>query len=205
MLEAQAGKPLRHQRLMATAAELAAEWPRMSPLRMRVIRIALVRRVDIDLDEVIIHLRPRGLAALLEDRLTAAKLRPIDNEPTLSLTHAVRLRRAGKEVRMVIDHTDLFAPVPKPDPALIKAIVNAHWFNERLVHGGASKFAELANNEKLHRSYYSQVLRLAYLAPDITAAILDGRQPPGLTATILIEHPNLPLSWQVQRAAFGFP
>jgi hypothetical protein len=42
------------------------------------------------------------------------------------------------------------------------------------------------------------------LAPDITAAILDGRQPSGLTATMLIEHPHLPLSWQEQRAAPGF-
>jgi site-specific DNA recombinase len=95
-------------------------------------------------------------------------------------------------------------PAPKPEPSLIKALVNAHRFNEKLLHGGASKFAELAKSEKLHRSYYSQVLRLAYLAPDITAAILDGRQPPGLTATMLIEHPHLPLSWQVQRAALGF-
>jgi hypothetical protein len=30
-----------------------------------------------------------------------------------------------------------------------------------------------AKNEELHRSYFSQVLRLAYLAPDITTAILD--------------------------------
>lgn len=49
---------------------------------------------------------------------------------------------------MVIDHTDPFAPPAKPDPSLIKAIVNAHRFN-------AGKFADLAKTEKLHRSYYS--------------------------------------------------
>jgi hypothetical protein len=32
----------------------------------------------------------------------------------------VQLRRAGKEVRIVIDHTGPFAPPPKPDPALIR-------------------------------------------------------------------------------------
>jgi hypothetical protein len=36
----------------------------MSPLRMRVILLALVERVDMRLDEVTIHLRPRRLAAL---------------------------------------------------------------------------------------------------------------------------------------------
>jgi len=41
------------------------------------------------------------------------------------------------------------------------------------------------------------------VTPDITTAILEGRQPPGLTATMLIEHPAVPLSWQ-QRTALGF-
>ena len=204
ILEAQAGDPMLQQSLMARAAALASEWPRMSPLRMRVILVALVQRIDICPDQVIIHLRPRRLVAFLDDRLTAAGSGPVDGEPTLSLSHPVQVRRAGKEVRMVIDHTDPFAPPAKPDPSLVKAIVNAHRFNEKLLHGGATKLADLAKTEKLHRSYYSQVLRLAYLAPDITTAILDGRQPPGLTATMLIEHPQLPLSWPEQRAALGF-
>jgi len=42
------------------------------------------------------------------------------------------------------------------------------------------------------------------LAPDITTAILEGGQPEGLTATMLIEHRRLPLSWQAQRTALGF-
>jgi len=109
----------------------------MSSLRMRVVLVALVRRVDIFPDEMIIHLRPRRLATLLDDRLTTPNSNPVDDEPTLPLTHPVQLRRAGKEVRMVIDHTDPFAPPAKPDPSLVKAIVNAHRFNEKLLHGGA--------------------------------------------------------------------
>jgi site-specific DNA recombinase len=204
ILEAQASAPLLQQHLMTRAAEFAEEWARMSPLRMRLILLALVQRVDICSDELIIHLRPCRLAALLDDRLTSASPDPVADEPTLPLTHPVQLRRAGKEVRMVIDLTDPFAPPAKPEPSLLNAIVNAHRFNDNLLHSGAGKFADLAKSEKLHRSYYSQVLRLAYLAPDITIAILDGRQPPGLTATMLIEHPHLPLSWQAQRAALGF-
>jgi site-specific DNA recombinase len=42
------------------------------------------------------------------------------------------------------------------------------------------------------------------VAPDITTAILEGRQPAGLTATMLIEHSHLPLSWPEPRAALGF-
>ncbi len=177
MLKGQVGEAMLQQNLMAHAAKLGEEWPRMSPLRMRVILLTVVRRVDIFPHEVIIHLRPRRLPALLDDCPAAANPAPVADEPTLPLAHPVQLRRAGKEVRMVIDHTDPFAPSAKPDPGLIKAIVNAHRFNENLLHDGARKFADLAKREKLNRSYYSQILRLAYLAPDITTAILEGRQP----------------------------
>ena len=105
---------------------------------------------------------------------------------------------------MIIGPSDPSAPPPKPDPSLVKAIIKAHRFNDRLLSGSVAKFADLANSEKLHRSYYSQILRLAYLAPDITAAILDRHQPSGLTATKLIENPGLPLSWSEQRTALGF-
>ena len=105
---------------------------------------------------------------------------------------------------MIIDPSDPSAPPPKPDPSLVNVIVKAHRFNDRLLSGSVAKFADLANSENLHRSYHSQILRLAYLAPDITAAILDGHQPSGLTATKLIENPGLPLSWSKQRTALGF-
>ncbi len=204
ILEVQIADPLLQQSLVAQTAELAKEWARISPLRMRVILLALVQRVDMRPDEVIIHLRPRRLAALLDDRLTTANSVPLNDEPTLSLSQPVRLRRAGKEVRMVIDHTDPFAPPQKSDRRLIKAIGRAHRFHDMLVKHKAGKFADLATGERLHRSYFSQVLHLAYLAPDITAAILDGRQPEGLTATMLVEWSSLPLNWGEQRTALGF-
>jgi site-specific DNA recombinase len=204
IIEAQASEPQLKQSLMARASAFAEEWGRMSPLRMRVILLALVQGIDMRPDVVIVHLRPRRLVALLDDRLTTVNSVPLDDEPTLSLSHPVRLRRAGKEVRMVIDHTDPFAPPQKPDRRLIKAIGRAHRFHDMLVKHNAGKFADLAKDERLHRSYFSQLLRLAYLAPDITAAILDGRQPEGLTATVLVERSGLPLNWQEQRTALGF-
>ena len=47
--------------------------------------------------------------------------------------------------------------------------------------------------------YVSQVLPLAFLAPDIVAMILDGRHPPDLTAERLIKHTKLPVDWAQQR------
>jgi hypothetical protein len=64
--------------------------------------------------------------------------------------------------------------------------------------------AALAQREGVSRSYFTRLVRLSYLAPDITQAILDGRQPRDLTAEKLLEHSRLPLAWHDQRATLGF-
>ena len=54
-------------------------------------------------------------------------------------------------------------------------------------------------------SEISRLLPLAFLAPDIVEAIMAGRQPPELTARHLKRFDNLPLDWDHQRKALGFP
>ena len=53
--------------------------------------------------------------------------------------------------------------------------------------------------EGVSRSYFTRLVRLSYLAPDIIQAILDGRQPRDLTADKLLAHSRLPLTWHEQR------
>ena len=48
------------------------------------------------------------------------------------------------------------------------------------------------------------LLNLTRPAPDITQAILDGRQPRDLTPEKLVEHSRLPLAWHDQRIVLGF-
>ena len=62
----------------------------------------------------------------------------------------------------------------------------------------------MAPREGVSRSYFTRVAGLGYLAPDITQAILDGRQPPDLTAEKLLEHSRLPLAWHDQGTVHGF-
>lgn len=52
--------------------------------------------------------------------------------------------------------------------------------------------------------YFCSLLRLAYLAPDITTAILDGRQPAILDRQFLARINHLPIDWQGQRDMLGF-
>jgi site-specific DNA recombinase len=92
----------------------------------------------------------------------------------------------------------------KPDGRLIKLLVRARRFNATLVHSDGVPFAVLAKNEGVSPSYFTRVVRLSYLAPDITQAVLDGHQPRDLTAEKLIEHSRLPLAWHDQRTVLGF-
>ena len=65
-------------------------------------------------------------------------------------------------------------------------------------------FAALAKREGVSPSYFTRLVRLSYLAPDITRAILDGRQPRGLTADKLLVRSRLPLAWHDQQTVLGF-
>jgi len=48
------------------------------------------------------------------------------------------------------------------------------------------------------------MVRLTWLAPDIAKAILEGRQPPELTARKLMLDTRLPLDWNEQKVKLGF-
>ena len=52
--------------------------------------------------------------------------------------------------------------------------------------------------------YFTQLVRLGGLAPDIVTAILEGRHPAGLTRTRLARTKAMPLDWNEQRRMFGF-
>ena len=52
--------------------------------------------------------------------------------------------------------------------------------------------------------YHRKRVRLAFLAPDIQAAILEGRHPAGMILDRLLAA-NIPLAWSDQRKELGFP
>ena len=69
---------------------------------------------------------------------------------------------------------------------------------------GAAGGREPPSPARDRRKRTPRLLRLSFLAPDITQAILEGRQPPDLTADKLLAHSRLPLVWHEQRTVLGF-
>ena len=189
------------QRLTARAAEIAKRWPELPLARKRAVFAILIERIEVRVDQIDIRLRPPRLGALLDGAATPSQ--GVKDEETEILSVPVRLRRAGREIRMVIDGTDPFAAA-KPDARLIRLLLRARRFNATLVGSDDVPFTALAEREGVSLSYFTRLVRLSYLAPDITQAILDGRQPPDLTAEKLLEHSRLPLAWHDQRTALGF-
>src|SRR3984893_10352898 len=162
----------------------------------------LIRQIAVRPERVDLQILAARLAAVLGIAPAITGSADQEDANILTLSVAAQLRRRGKEMTMRIERSDTFPA--RPNPSLIKLIVRAHLFKARLLQSAGGKFADLARREKLNRSYYSRVVRLTYLAPDITRAILEGRQPPGLTAATLLEHSGLPLAWPEQRKALGF-
>jgi site-specific DNA recombinase len=193
--------PPAQRRLVARAADVGNSWPELSATRQRACITALIERINIGTDQIDIHLRPGRLGVLLDVIATPLPSTADDESQVLSVP--VRLHRCGREIKMLIDRADPFAAA-KPDARLIKLLIRAHRFNAALVHGDGVPFAALAKREGVSPSYFTRLVRLSYLAPDITQAILDGCQPRELTADKLLAHSRLPLAWQDQRTLLGF-
>src|SRR5262245_15062846 len=87
------------------------------------------------------------------------------------------------------------------DQALILALARARSWMRSLRQGEFVDTNEIAQRFGLGDAHVRRLLRLAYLAPDIVEAIIEGRQPRTLTVKRLLR--GIPLSWADQRATFG--
>ena len=63
---------------------------------------------------------------------------------------------------------------------------------------------EIADMVGVGRSYFSRVVRLGFLSPEIVKSILAGDQPYDLSAKRLSLGIELPLDWNSQSSMFGF-
>jgi site-specific DNA recombinase len=192
--------PSAQRRLIARAEEIGKSWPELPATRQRTLLTALIKRIDVGANRIDMHLRPTRLGALLDIAATPLSS-ATDSAQILSVP--IELRHSGREIKMLIDGADPFATA-KPDARLIKPLIRARRFNDTLIDSDGVPFAALVKREGVSPSYFTRLVRLSYLAPDITQAILDGRQPRDLTADKLLAHSRLPFTWREQRRMLGF-
>jgi hypothetical protein len=84
---------------------------------------------------------------------------------------------------------------------LVQSVVRAHAWTQSLRDGTYQSVENLAEANSLHPKVVRQALRLAFLSPDVTSGILEGRHPPALS---LAQIPKLlPLPWSEHRRLLG--
>jgi len=193
--------PSVQRRLIARAEEIGKSWSELSATRQRALLTVLIEGIDVGVNRIDIHFRPTRLGMLLDIAAATPLSSTIDEAQILLVP--IELQRSGREIKMLIEGTDPFATA-KPDARLIKLLIRARRFNATLIDSDGVPFAVLVKRQGVSPSYFTRLVRLSYLAPDITQAILDGRQPRDLTADKLLAHSRLPLTWHEQRTVLGF-
>ena len=112
-------------------------------------------------------------------------------EDALRILAPFRLRRRGVETKLVLGN-----PTKSVDRTLLRNIANALFWLDRIKAG--KTYEEIATEDAIPTDRVRKAIRYAFLAPDIVRAIVEGRQPVGLTSSYLLHHP-LPDDWEKQR------
>jgi hypothetical protein len=192
--------------LIARGAKIAKEIESLTPDRLRVMLLTLISRVDIRPHCVEISVRRSHLFAVLGsdsiDLVTHQGVPDNEAKDILTLTVKARLQRVGREMKMLIENTD---DQTDADPALLRIVARAHDIQERLMQKSGLTLHAIASAEHVTPGYVSRLLRLSSLAPDIITAIVNGKNPPQLTAKKLMRLAlEIPVDWTAQRKLLGF-
>lgn len=191
------------QRLRTLVGDANAGWGQLLPV---------LRRVDVEAHGLRLTLAVERLpghgaeVAMLELR---SRIAPGDqlieserSSQVLQLIVPVRPVFRGGRTWMV-RQDDRAATPAKPDKQLLKALAQAHAGLEKRNASPMGSPAQWRRAESVPDSYLRRIIGLAFLAPDIQRAMLEGRQPAGLTAQQLVQR-GVPLAWADQRKALGF-
>jgi hypothetical protein len=187
-LVASLGLPIRPADIHALA-EGAAELARLAVQRDQDLLCGIVAQVRVLDSGVEVELAVPALAAQL--RL------PLDPDATsiLTLRTELRLTRTGRAVRLV--QGDGLAPSPTTNTALISLVVKAHrWW--QILQTGEVDIKMLAARENVSASWITRVLRLAFLSPAVTDALLAGKLRAGVDAAKLTATNAVPACWAEQ-------
>jgi hypothetical protein len=124
----------------------------------------------------------------------------LDEPQSHAIVVPFRIAKRGIEQKLLIG-TGSMAPGPR-DGSLVKALARAHAWFEDIRLQRVQDVSELATRER--RSYVQAHLPLAFLAPRIVVAILEGRQPADLTLKRLMYRTMLSIDWSLQHRQLGF-
>jgi len=191
------------QAMVRAGKEKGASWSKLSPSDLRILLLRMVSKIVIAQVEVTIGLSPQGVRAVLLDEKPSKSWASIGSRDPGNAREEIVLRieahfeRVKGEIRIIPPSDSQENPPTRPDPALLKAIVQARLWYEMLVSGQAMSLRAIATATGVDERYVSRVLRCAFLAPAIVEGVMNGKQLPSVTIGALFK--EIPIEWDKQR------
>jgi len=122
-----------------------------------------------------------------------------DSDSRISLEVSTTTISFGHEQRLRLEPATI-TPMPR-DSRLVELVSRGFATRDQLAAMTPEEVNEMAKTKYRH---LERTARLAYLAPDIVRAVIEGRRPKALNARTLARLGSLPLCWDEQRIILGF-
>jgi site-specific DNA recombinase len=178
------------------ASRWAGQLDGATPSLQRLMLAAVVSQIAVEDGTIVIIIKPTGLA-------TALGLATIDADDVTAPVIRInfRIARVGKQMKLVVK-PDAAAAVFGDTP-MIRLIAKSHAARQVWMKSRGKDDAAIGLQFGYSRAYLRTLLRVSFLAPDITALILDSRQPVGVGEHALMRATHLPIDWVGQRDMLG--
>jgi hypothetical protein len=91
----------------------------------------------------------------------------------------------------------------QPDHSLYRLLARAYRYHDMVMRSGGKTIRQLAADTGVGGSYFTRILRLSFLSPEVVKAILRDRHPIELTAKRIANEVRIPIAWDAQRTLLG--
>jgi hypothetical protein len=184
--------------LTREAAMLAEDLLHRTESRQRAALGGIVERIIVRRDGFSIQLKPNPFGNIAFEN--AAYLDQELPEPlAITINIEAHFVPKGRDLRLIVPPTESIETSPRLDKTLIKAIARGITWYEDLTSGRAISMRDIATRENVSERYVAQLIRLAFLTPDLVAGCLDGTIALPITGTDVAKGVELPQDWAVQR------
>jgi DNA invertase Pin-like site-specific DNA recombinase len=160
-----------------------------------------VARIVVGTNEIVVTLRNRPLDAL---QIAGQQKRGSKNKKAVTISIPWR-KRPSKLPREIIrpvnpENSDRRPIRSETRATLVKAVANGRRWLEELVTGRVISTDQIASREKCSVRQVNRIISLAFLAPDLVQAAVEGRLPRGIGVEALRD---CPVEWRQQRQMLG--
>ncbi|MFK8035139.1 MAG: recombinase family protein [Hyphomicrobiales bacterium] len=186
-----------------TAARICADsFHELGMLGQRQLLTIMIQSIQILPERIEIIMDPSSLLEATDTNKHGADAKPAQPEKLVTLSIKASLQRCGIEKRLVIGGRSQNES-NQPDKALLQLLSRAYCYKDMLLTSNDGSVSKLAEQVGVTSSYFSRIVRLGFLAPNIVSAFMNGKQPATLTARQLAHDTNLAIDWNDQREQLG--